>query len=185
MQEINRTTEALNNLREKLREMFQFSNSDLDFGIFRILKIKRDEINLFINEKLTSIVEKALSEVTEQLYDSQLREVKEYIEKEGGTEEREYLHNISDHQLPLIDFLTYKKQPHLIVHLETDPEQLKSQLAFRVYNHIHNFFESYYRDGTLGITTEALHSIRSTTLMRLTIKGQIYSFIGRVVTVTM
>lgn len=150
MTEINRTTEALNNLREKLREMFQFSNSDLDFGIFRILKIKRCEINQFIDEKLTSIVEKALSEVTEQLYDSQLREVKEYIEKEGGTEEREYLHNISDHQLPLINFLTYKKQPHLIVHLETDPEQLKSKLAFRVYNHIHNFFENYYRDGDFG-----------------------------------
>ncbi len=150
MSEINRTTEALNNLREKLREMFQFSNSDLDFGIFRILRIKRDEINLFIDEKLTSIVEKALSEVTEQLYDSQLREVKEYIEKEGGTTEKGYLHNISDHQLPLIDFLTYKEQKHLIVPLETDPEQLKAQLAYRLYNHIHNFFESYYRDGDFG-----------------------------------
>ncbi len=150
MLEINRTTEALNNLREKLREMFQFSNSDLDFGIFRILRIKRDEINLFIDKKLTSIVEKALSEVTEQLYDSQLREVKEYIEKEGGTTEKEYLFNISDHQLPLIDFLTYKKQTHLIAPLETDSEELKAQLAYRVYNHIHNFFESYYRDGDFG-----------------------------------
>ena len=150
MSEINRTTEALNNLREKLREMFQFSNSDLDFGIFRILKIKRNEINLFIDKKLTSIVEKALSEVTEQLYDSQLREVKEYIEKEGGTTEKEYLFNISEHQLPLINFLTYKKQNHLIAPLETDPAQLEAQLAYRVYNHIHNFFESYYRDGDFG-----------------------------------
>ncbi len=150
MQEINRTTEALNNLREKLREMFQFSHSDLDFGIFRILKIKRCEINQFIDEKLTTIIEKALSEVTEQLYDSQLNEVKEYIEMYGGTAEKGCLNNISDHQLPLIDFLTYKKQNHLIAPLETDPEQLKAKLAYRVYNHIHNFFENYYRDGDFG-----------------------------------
>ena len=48
MSELNSTTEALNTLREKLRDMFHFSHNDLDFGIFRILKIKRDEVNLVL-----------------------------------------------------------------------------------------------------------------------------------------
>ncbi len=146
----NSTTEALNTLREKLRDMFHFSHTDLNFGIFRILKIKRDEVNQFINEKLTTIVEEALAEVTDTLYESQLTEVKEYIEKEGGTTEKEYLNDISANQLKLIDFLTYKKQDNLIAPLETDPDELKTQLAYRVYNHIHNFFERYYRDGDFG-----------------------------------
>ena len=36
MPEPNPTTEALNTLREKLRDMFHFAHNDLDFGIFRI-----------------------------------------------------------------------------------------------------------------------------------------------------
>ena len=34
--EINTTTKTLNTLREKLRDMFHFTHTDLDFGIFRI-----------------------------------------------------------------------------------------------------------------------------------------------------
>lgn len=150
IEENNPTTEALNILREKLREMFQFSRTDLDFGIFRILKIKREEVNQFIDEKLTIIVEDILSEVTDKLYDSQLTEVKEYIDKEGGSTEKAYLNDISANQLNIIDFLTYKKQDHLLVPLQTDPDKLKSQLAYKVYNHIHSFFEGYYRDGDFG-----------------------------------
>ena len=48
MLESNQTNEAFNTLREKLREMFHFAHNDLDFGIFHILKIKRDEVNQFI-----------------------------------------------------------------------------------------------------------------------------------------
>lgn len=150
LDEKNPTIEALNALRGKLREMFQFSRTDLDFGIFRILKIKREEVNQFIEEKLTTIVEDILSEVTDKLYDSQLTEVKEYIEKEGGSTEKAYLNDISANQLNLIEFLTYKKQDHLLVPLQTDPDKLKSQLAYKVYNHIHSFFEGYYRDGDFG-----------------------------------
>ena len=70
MPESNPTNEALDTLREKLRDMFHFSHNDLDFGIFHILKIKRDEINQFIDKKLPSIVDEALAEVTDSLYNS-------------------------------------------------------------------------------------------------------------------
>ena len=86
--ESNPTTEALNTLREKLREMFHFSHNDLDFGIFRILKIKRDEVNQFIDEKLTTIVDEALSEVADALYDSQLTQVKEFVNEYGSKRDR-------------------------------------------------------------------------------------------------
>ena len=150
MPESNPTNEALNTLREKLRDMFHFSHNDLDFGIFRILKIKRDEINQFIDEKLLSIVDKALTEVTDTLYDSQLTAVKEYVKKEGGATEQGYLNDVSGNLQLLIDFLEYKSQDELIAPLQNNPEDLKSKLAFRVYNHIHSFFEGYYRDGDFG-----------------------------------
>ena len=160
MPESNPTNEALDTLREKLRDMFHFSHNDLDFGIFRILKIKRDEVNQFIDEKLPSIVDEALAEVTDSLYNSQLAEVKEYVEKEGGATEQGYLNDVSGNLQLLIDFLEYKQQDELIPPLQTNPEDLKSKLAFRVYNHIHGFFEGYYRDGDFGYNDRSTASYK-------------------------
>ena len=160
MPESNQTNEALNTLREKLRDMFHFAHNDLDFGIFRILKIKRDEVNQFIDEKLPSIVDEALAEVTGTLYDSQLTAVKEYIKKEGGATEQGYLNDVSGNLQLLIDFLEYKQQDELIPPLQTNPEDLKSKLAFRVYNHVHSFFEGYYRDGDFGYNDRSTASYK-------------------------
>ena len=160
MPESNPTTDALNTLREKLRDMFHFAHNDLAFGIFRILKIKRDEVNQFIDEKLPSIVDEALAEVTGTLYDSQLTAVKEYIKKEGGATEQGYLNDVSGNLQLLIDFLEYKQQDELIPPLQTNPEDLKSKLAFRVYNHVHSFFEGYYRDGDFGYNDRSTASYK-------------------------
>ena len=161
MPQLNPTTEALNTLREKLREMFHFTHNDLDFGIFRILKIKRDEVNQFIDEKLTTIVDAALKEVTNTLYESQLAKVKEFVAEEGGRRQREWLENIAENSQQLIDFLQTEDKEELVAPLETDPDELKSKLAFRVYNHVHSFFEGYYRDGDFG------YNNRSTALYKV------------------
>ena len=148
--ENNTSTEALNTLREKLREMFQFSHSDLNFGIFRILKIKREEINQFIDNKLVAIVDAALTDVAKKLHESQLTQVKEYVHEFGSKRIRECLDNIAEKAQTLIEFLQSEDKEKLTTPLKTDPDELKSQLAFKVYNHIHSFFEGYYRDGDFG-----------------------------------
>ena len=161
MLESNPTNEAFNTLREKLRDMFHFSHNDLDFGIFRILKIKRDEVNQFIDEKLPSIVDEALAEVADALYDNQLSKVKEFVAEEGGRRQKEWLENIKENSQQLIDFLQTEDQEELISPLETNLDDLKAHLAFRVYNHVHNFFERYYRDGDFG------YNDRSTALYKV------------------
>ena len=161
MPEPNQITDALNTLREKLRDMFHFAHNDLDFGIFRILKIKRDEVNQFIEEKLATIVDEALAEVADALYDSQLTKVKEFVNEYGSKRDKERLENIAENSQELIDFLQTEDREELITPLETDLNELKSKLAFRVYNHIHSFFESYYRDGDFG------YNDRSTALYKV------------------
>jgi len=42
-----------------LKELFQFEASDLDFGIYRILNYKREQIKDFIENRLPEIVESA------------------------------------------------------------------------------------------------------------------------------
>ena len=150
LDEKNPTIEALNTLREKLREMFQFSRTDLDFGIFRILKIKREEVNQFIDEKLTTIVDDTLTDVAKELYDTQLTQVIEYVNENGSRRLRECLDNIAEEAQTLIEFLQSEDKEELATPLKTDHDKLKAQLAFKVYNHIHSFFEGYYRDGDFG-----------------------------------
>ncbi len=41
-------TDNQKKLMSIFREMFQFDQSDLDFGIYRIMRMKRDEVNRFI-----------------------------------------------------------------------------------------------------------------------------------------
>ena len=44
----NEEDELKEKLKKKLREIFQFENEDLDFGIYRIMNYKRKEIEEFI-----------------------------------------------------------------------------------------------------------------------------------------
>jgi len=48
-----------------LRDMFQFDQADLDFGIYRIMRMKHDEINKFIEEDLPIQITKGLKELAE------------------------------------------------------------------------------------------------------------------------
>src|SRR5690554_5840766 len=46
-----------------LKEMFQFDQADLDFGIYRIMRMKREEISRFIEEDLPAQITNELREL--------------------------------------------------------------------------------------------------------------------------
>ena len=56
-------------VREKvkglLKELFQFDNQDLDFGIYRIMNFKRKEIEKFIDEGLIAAAEKQFKDFSQ------------------------------------------------------------------------------------------------------------------------
>jgi len=58
-------------LKNKLKEIFRFESEDLDFGIYRIMNIKRREIEEVIEreveEKIKEIVEKVIEEKVEEM----------------------------------------------------------------------------------------------------------------------
>src|SRR5690554_7541361 len=49
-------------LVSKLREIFQIDKPDLDFGIYRILNARADEINDYLQNRLYAKVQQALSQ---------------------------------------------------------------------------------------------------------------------------
>ncbi len=54
-------TENQKKLLKILNEIFQLDQSDLDFGIYRIMNTKSKEINEFLDKDLLSSVSKAFS----------------------------------------------------------------------------------------------------------------------------
>ena len=50
---------SLKKFQDLLRQLFQIEAADLDFGIYRILNYKREQVEEFINKRLPQIVNKA------------------------------------------------------------------------------------------------------------------------------
>ena len=55
-------TQAYDRLKALLGELFQFDREDLDFGIYRIMNQKRDEVSKFLDEDLLPQVQEAFRE---------------------------------------------------------------------------------------------------------------------------
>lgn len=117
-----------------LRDMFQFDQSDLDFGIYRIMRIKRDEVNIFIEEELPTQITAGLSELAALDTSASIAEIDRQITetKSGSLPEA----------IKATAIAAYEEQKKSlagivdIIAVEAD-----------VYNHLTNFFSRYYEDG--------------------------------------
>ncbi|WP_446011917.1 hypothetical protein [Candidatus Electrothrix sp.] len=60
------TTEKLRNkLMAKLTELFQLDQPDLDFGFYRIMQAKAEQVKSFIDKDLLQIIEDAFGQIDE------------------------------------------------------------------------------------------------------------------------
>lgn len=127
-------TDNQKKLMSILREMFQFDQSDLDFGIYRIMRMKRDEVNRFIEEDLPTQITDGLKElagldsaadiaaIDKQIADTKAAHLSDAIKAAAVAELEEQKKALAGS----VD----------ITAVEAD-----------VYNHLTNFFSRYYDDG--------------------------------------
>ena len=125
------SAEKLDRLRTLLREMFQLDRGDLDFGLYRIMRMKSAEIKSFLDDSLLPQVQEKLEGIA--------AEERERLEKE------------------LAEALAQARELGGIDPEETDKvknlrRQLKESQADAgaeadVYNHLANFFSRYYSEG--------------------------------------
>jgi len=128
----------------KLKEIFRSDRSDLDFGIYRILKHRRDEINRYIEEDLVRKAEEEFGSLTiEDLEaaEAELSIFREEINRDFGAgtinEKGEVTRN---HEAPKIKQYLDKKQKL------SDGEWIQTQIN-DVFNHVYEFFNRYYDKG--------------------------------------
>jgi len=131
--------------KELLRELFQFESSDLDFGIYRILNYKRKQIEEFIENKLTDIVEESFKKHKNKILENinkefeQIKnEVKEYFGENAFTPTGDIKDEFKETNLGK-EYLKIKNQK--------DESDKIDEIKIQVFNDLYNFFSRYYEDG--------------------------------------
>lgn len=114
-----------------LKELFQLDQADLDFGIYRIMNQKRDEITRFLDHELLPQVKAA--------FDQYRPADKKVIEGEL--------------QKAILGAQTLGMDPDLVPKVKEIREQLATYavdtgaLENEVYSHLYSFFRRYYDNG--------------------------------------
>lgn len=123
-------TEAYKKLIATLEEIFQLDQADLDFGIYRIMNQKRDEINDFLKNKLLLQVNETLSKAGNQ---------------DGEALKKELDNLETTLRTAGIDPETNSKVSELRVLYASagSPEALTNE----VFSHLTSFFRRYYNQG--------------------------------------
>ena len=116
--------------KDILREMFQMDQADLDFGIYRIMNAKRDEIEIFLDKEL-------------------LPQVKEEFAKYRGTEIEDKKKELAQLEVTLRDSGMNPDDSPKVKALREDIAKYGDDeaLANEVFSHLTTFFRRYYDNG--------------------------------------
>lgn len=124
-------SETYKKLIKTLRALFEMDKADLDFGIYRIMNQKRDEISRFLENDLLAQVREAFTDFT----DSSLAELKQELQaaieqarKFGAPdpENTEAVREIRQKLASMVDITAVENE---------------------VFSHLHTFFSRYYDKG--------------------------------------
>lgn len=123
-------SEKLNDLKKKLKEIFQLDQTDLDFGIYRIMNEKSSEITDFLDNKLLPQVKESFSDLANEDKASIQKELNAAIEQAKSL-------GANPDDLPKVKELKAQLSSSVdLTVLEND-----------VYSHLTSFFSRYYEGG--------------------------------------
>jgi len=122
---------SFDKLKTKLAELFQLDQSDLDFGIYRIMNARREEIIRFLEHELLPQVREAF---------------KEYESADKANLKRELERAENDARKLGVDPDIVSKVKELRAKYESASVDIAA-LETEVYDHLYNFFSRYYDEG--------------------------------------
>ncbi len=123
-------TEAYNKLKQLLHELFQFDRADLDFGIYRIMNSKREEVSSFLDNELLPQVRDAFDKYRASdtaLLRERLQELERQAQSLG---------------IPPTTIPEYG-ETQVLIEQGTDLSTLEDE----VYSDLYTFFRRYYKNG--------------------------------------
>jgi adenine-specific DNA-methyltransferase len=131
-------------LVKKLYELFEMDQPDLDFGFYRIMHAKADQVKQFIDGELIETVERVFAANQDVDNAQQINEARDILRESLGSncvhENGDLIEPFASMNIPAI-----KQYKETIAAIRSSKENLSIQA--RIYNHLLKFFERYYDNG--------------------------------------
>ena len=124
-------SQKLEKLKTLLKELFQLDQPDLDFGLYRIMHAKADEVSQFLDVDLLPQVGAAFAS---------------YQTSDKAELEKELAKAIEQAQGLGADPDSIPKVKELRARIDSDAVDI-SGLESEVYDHLYSFFRRYYSEG--------------------------------------
>ncbi|RLB89795.1 MAG: site-specific DNA-methyltransferase [Deltaproteobacteria bacterium] len=121
---------SFDKLKAKLAELFQLDQADLDFGIYRIMNAKREEITRFLEHDLLPQVREAFAQYKSGDKAELQKELEEAIQQAKAL-------GADPDTLPKVKELRERLEESVDI----------TALENEVYDHLYNFFSRYYDEG--------------------------------------
>jgi len=142
---------AIDKLQDLLRTLFQFELSDLDFGIYRLFRLKQDELKTFIDKQLPESVHTAFAELAEtdtkqlseevsKLADRIRSEISPEALQQNGAVHEEFRNSKVKSANDLITEYEGKR-------VRLQAVRVTEEQKAEVFNHLYNLFSRYYDAG--------------------------------------
>ena len=125
------SAEKLGQLRELLREMFQLDRGDLDFGLYRIMNMKADELGKFLDDDLLPQVQEKLQGISAEDRANLENDLRDSLRaaRQLGVPNPEEATRVKDLRRQLAE------------------AQADADAEADVYGHLAGFFARYYAEG--------------------------------------
>jgi adenine-specific DNA-methyltransferase len=129
-------SDKLKRFTDLLKEMFEIDKADLDFGIYRILKLRKNEIENFIDNDLPYKVKEILSSYTKDNLEikNKMKKIEDSCNELG----------VSIEELP---DTSEKKREYMELKKSLESGTSLAELETDVYSKLYNFFSRYYDEG--------------------------------------
>ncbi len=141
--------EYKNRLKGLLRSLFQFDSADLDFGIYRIMNKKRDEIEQFIEKDLIDAVDAELGKYSDSKQvnlKEDVEAIKAEIHEKLGDDALDETENIKK-ILVTTPFAKELDERYKKARASMKYSEISSQYEAEIFSHIYQFFSRYYDKG--------------------------------------
>jgi adenine-specific DNA-methyltransferase len=142
---------SLQRLQELLRDLFQYDFADLDFGIYRLLRLKRGEVEAFLTEQLPRRVDEVFKGAAGDVHTQLERElvglaerVRQEIDADALTPTGEIKPEYRAQKAKAVRDLVaaYEAKRKQVQEIQVSEEQ-----KAEVFNHLWAFFSRYYEAG--------------------------------------
>ncbi|MGE5590762.1 MAG: DNA methyltransferase [Bacillota bacterium] len=137
--------DSFERLKDLFRELFQLDVADLDFGLYRLFRLKRGEVEAFLNEQLPVEIDRALEAATGAEREALERQVEEQARQVRTSVADDAVLPSGEANPKYAEIKAVKEYVDVRKRLEA-VEASEAQRA-EVFNLLYAFFSRYYDEG--------------------------------------